>query len=31
MGGRAEGFLAPLVERLVAKQGEVLRDLVAGA
>ena len=26
VGGKAEGFLAPLVERLVVKQGEVLRD-----
>ena len=25
VGGKAEGFLAPLVERLVVKQGEVLR------
>ena len=28
LGGKAEGLLAPLVERLVAKQGEVLRTLV---
>ena len=25
LGGRIEGFLAPLLERLVARQGEVLR------
>ncbi len=29
VGGRAEGFLAPLVEKLVSKQAEVLRSLVA--
>jgi hypothetical protein len=28
VGGRAESFLAPLVERLVATQAEVLRTLV---
>ncbi len=28
VGGRAEGFLAPLVERLVRTQGEVLRSLL---
>lgn len=28
VGGRAEAFLAPLVERLVQRQGEVLRDAV---
>lgn len=28
VGGKAEGFLAPLVEKLVTKQGEVLRTLV---
>ena len=29
LGGRAESFLAPLVERLVARQGEVLRGRLA--
>ncbi len=28
LGGKAEGFLAPLVERLVGTQGEVLRSMV---
>lgn len=28
VGGKAEGFLAPLVEKLVGKQGEVLVGLV---
>ncbi|MCW2605681.1 MAG: uncharacterized protein JWO60_374 [Frankiales bacterium] len=31
VGGKAEGYLAPLVEKLVAKQGEVLRALVQPA
>ena len=31
VGGRAEGFLAPLVERLVQRQGEVLREAVSRA
>lgn len=29
VGGKAEGFLAPLVEKLVRKQGEVLRASLA--
>ncbi|MCW2777206.1 MAG: hypothetical protein JWN17_931 [Frankiales bacterium] len=28
VGGRAESYLAPLVEKLVSKQGEVLRSLL---
>ncbi len=28
LGGKAEGFLAPLVEKLIGRQGEVLRTLV---
>ena len=29
LGGKTEGFLAPLLEKLVLRQGEVLRDQVA--
>jgi hypothetical protein len=28
VGGRIEGFAAPLIEKLIRRQGEVLRDLV---
>jgi hypothetical protein len=30
IGGRAEGFIAPLVEKLAAREGEVLRSAVGG-
>lgn len=30
LGGRAEGFLAPLLEKLVVRQGAVLREQVGG-
>jgi hypothetical protein len=30
VGGKAESFLAPLVEKLIARQAAVLRDEVAG-
>lgn len=31
VGSKAEGFLAPLVEKLVRRQGEVLRDVVTAS